>query len=291
MTKHTVVIGTGFLGAVVVENLRRSGVRPLHTYRHHRIFSDSVRFDVFRQRLSDVVPISEIGTVIFTARIEDAIDSAELQSAMRTLFCECRDIRNVYVSSDAVFDGRLGMYAESDVANPMTRYGRNKVACEDILRALAPNHCIIRPSYIFGFSCGQLDPRLTEARTSIRNGVPFHRFVDMYKSPIEVNRLASIVVKAARSSFRGILHAGTDRVSVYDFFRKSLVELGEDTRLLLPARLPDSRPAEFLVDTSLNSTLLGRVLGETPQLLEGLSVSTGSKWQDPRTPNGWSCDL
>lgn len=291
MVKRTVVVGTGFLGAAVVQCLRRSGVQPLHTYRQHRIFSDSVRFDLFRQRLSEVVPISEVGTVIFTARIEDDCDHADLQPSVRAFFRECCNMRNVYVSSDAVFDGRLGMYVESDVPNPLTPYGRNKAACEDILRAVAPNHCIIRPSYIFGFSCGQLDPRLAQALTKLRNGVPFHRFVDMFKSPIEVNRLAGIVVQAARSSLKGILHARSERVSVYDFYRESLAAMGEDTQLLIPERLPENRSAELLVDTSLNSSLLVSTFGETPQLLDGFSNFTGSKWRAPGTGHGWSNDV
>ncbi|MBK9019748.1 MAG: sugar nucleotide-binding protein [Sulfuritalea sp.] len=207
MIRRTVVVGTGFLGAAVVQFLRRSGMAPLHTYRQRQVFADSVRFDLFRQRLSEVVPISDVGTVIFTARIEDAFDRSNLQSAMESLFRECRNMRIVYLSSDAVFDGQRGMYVESDAPSPLTTYGRNKAACENFWERSHPTHCIIRPSYIFGFSCGQLDPRLAQALTTLRSGIPFHRFNDMYKSPIEVNRLAGIVVQAARSSF-GVTSCG-----------------------------------------------------------------------------------
>ena len=284
MAKRTVVVGTGFLGAAVVQLLRKAGMQPIHTYRKQRTFSDSIQFDLFRQRLSEVVSISEVGTVVFTARMEDACDREDLQTSVKVLFREACNMRIVYLSSDAVFDGRRGMYVESDAPNPLTPYGRNKATCEDFLKELAPNHCIIRPSYIFGFSRGVLDPRLTQALAKLRDGVPFHRFIDMYKSPIEVNRLAGIVVQAVRSSFRGILHAGSERVSVYDFYRKSLMAMGVDTRLLIPERLPVCRPADFLVDTSLDSRLLAKTFGETPLLAEGFSGSTGSKWhvQGPR---------
>jgi dTDP-4-dehydrorhamnose reductase len=127
-----------------------------------------------------------------------------------------------------------------------------------------PNHCIIRPSYIYGVSCGQLDPRLLEARTAMRNGVPYRRFVDMYKSPIEVNQLAGIVVKASCTPFLGVLHAGGERVSVYDFFRKSLMAMGESIRHLVPENLPENPPAECLLDTSLDCRLLAETFGYAP---------------------------
>lgn len=287
MVQRTVVVGTGFLGAAVVQLLRLSGERPLHTYRKHRIFPDSVQFDLFRQRLSEVVPISEVGTVIFAARVEDDSDCAHLRSSMSTLFRECSNMRVVYLSSDAVFDGHRGMYLESDKPNPLTSYGRNKAMCEDILIASAPNRCIIRASYIFGSSCGQLDPRLAQALTKLRSEVPFHRFVDMYKSPIDVSRLAPLVIEASRSSFRGILHASSERVSVYEFYKKSLEAMGADTRLLIPECLPEIRPPELLVDTSLDSSLLARVLGEA----SGFSGSAVSKCRVPRALHGQAIDV
>jgi dTDP-4-dehydrorhamnose reductase len=264
MTKRTIVVGTGFLGMAVVQILRQSGARPLHTFRRHQSLQDSIRFDLTSQSLSDVVSLSEIGTVIFTAKLEDSADCASLRASMRTFFHDYRDLRIVFLSSDAVFDGRKGMYVESDSRNPQTPYGRLKAACEDILMAHVPNHCIIRPSYIYGVSCGQLDPRLLEARTAMRNGVPYRRFVDMYKSPIEVNQLAGIVVKASCTPFLGVLHAGGERVSVYDFFRKSLMAMGESIRHLVPENLPENPPAECLLDTSLDCRLLAETFGYAP---------------------------
>ncbi|MBN8474884.1 sugar nucleotide-binding protein [Sulfuritalea sp.] len=268
MAKRTIVIGTGFLGRAVVHALRRSGSRPKHTFRQHRVFPDSIRFDLLKQTLPEVVSLSGVGTLIIAAKVEHICDSAGVVAAMQSLLRFCRDMRIVYLSSDAVFDGRKGMYLESDSRNPMTLYGRNKKACEDMLMAEAGDICIVRPSYIYGYSGGQLDPRLALARKALREGTPFGRYVDMYKSPIEVNQLAQVIVWASRSSFKGVLHVGGDRISVFDFVRKALTGMGEDPTRLIPERIPSNAPPELLADTSLDCSLLAQVFNEKPVRVE-----------------------
>jgi dTDP-4-dehydrorhamnose reductase len=56
----------------------------------------------------------------------------------------------VYISTDAVFDGAKGApYVETDPVNPVSEYGRTKVAAEGIVRELEA-HWIIRVSVLFG---------------------------------------------------------------------------------------------------------------------------------------------
>jgi dTDP-4-dehydrorhamnose reductase len=56
----------------------------------------------------------------------------------------------VYISTDAVFDGRKRTpYEESDLANPPTVYGRTKLRAEGIVQTLA-QHWVFRVSVLFG---------------------------------------------------------------------------------------------------------------------------------------------
>jgi len=56
----------------------------------------------------------------------------------------------VYVSTDAVFDGKKGTpYTESDPAAPPTVYGRTKLRGEELASSL-PEHWIFRVSVMFG---------------------------------------------------------------------------------------------------------------------------------------------
>lgn len=57
----------------------------------------------------------------------------------------------VHYSTDYVFDGRKeGAYQEDDVANPQSVYGRSKWLGEEAVRMIAPNHLILRTSWVFG---------------------------------------------------------------------------------------------------------------------------------------------
>ena len=56
-----------------------------------------------------------------------------------------RKIRLVYVSTNAVFDGKCAPYKEDDLTNPINRYGHIKVKCEEIVTRMCPEAIITRP--------------------------------------------------------------------------------------------------------------------------------------------------
>src|SRR3954468_14431508 len=57
----------------------------------------------------------------------------------------------VYVSSDYVFDGtKREPYLESDPVNPLSAYGRTKLAGERATAEANPRHLIARSSWLFG---------------------------------------------------------------------------------------------------------------------------------------------
>jgi dTDP-4-dehydrorhamnose reductase len=193
-----------------------------HTFNRRRKFPDSVPFDLFRHDIARVLPLAEIDVIIFASRFEDCPDAERVSQAMSRCVAHLKDKRVVYISTDAVFDGSRGMYREGDFPSPRTRCGTNKLLCETLVRRTVSDHCVLRTSYIYGYSLGTLDPRLGNAQRILRERTVFERFEDMYKSPIEVNRLADVVVALIRLEFSGTVHAAGARVSVHDFFRRAL---------------------------------------------------------------------
>lgn len=62
-----------------------------------------------------------------------------------------RNARFIHVSTDYVFDGKkTGLYSEDDEANPISHYGRTKLAGEQVTLAASPRHLAVRISWVFG---------------------------------------------------------------------------------------------------------------------------------------------
>jgi dTDP-4-dehydrorhamnose reductase len=258
---HTAIIGTGFLGRVLVHKLNRLARPVVHTFNTHQVFNDSVQLDLFHQDIATAMPVTGLDVVIIAALFEDHSDTEAVLDALRRNIEYLKDKRVIYISSDAVFDGRKGMYSEEDSPSPLTSYGKNKLLCEETIRTSLPDHCIVRTSYIYGHSLGSLDPRLAKARQHVQAGQAFERFDDMYKSPIEVRQLADAIVALSKMSFRGVIHVAGERMSVFEFYRRALQSLGDDCRSIRPVRIPSDAPVSCLADTSLDVSLAKRLLG------------------------------
>jgi len=65
--------------------------------------------------------------------------------------CELADAAMVYVSTDYVFDGRLGRpYTEFDPTSPLGVYARSKEAGEQLVRSTLRRHYVVRTSWVQG---------------------------------------------------------------------------------------------------------------------------------------------
>ncbi|MEO8972482.1 MAG: hypothetical protein ABI406_12875, partial [Ktedonobacteraceae bacterium] len=103
----------------------------------------------------------------------------------------------------------------------------------------------------------QLDARLSQVRTRLLAGEQLTFFTDMIKSPMEVNQVAKAITLLAYSEYVGIVHVAGEAMSVYDFYREAMNNLGISVEGLCPVQMP----TDFLHtrDTSLNSNLMKKL--------------------------------
>jgi dTDP-4-dehydrorhamnose reductase len=99
--------------------------------------------------------------LVINAAAYTAVDRAELEpeAAMRTngkgpaiLARSCAECRAalIHISTDYVFDGtKAGAYIEGDSVNPLSVYGRTKLAGENAIRENLGEHVILRTSWVF----------------------------------------------------------------------------------------------------------------------------------------------
>lgn len=253
---------TGYLGKALMVHLQPLQSYVVSTHRSQARFADSHRYDFWTDNIHSLVKHRQIDTVIIAANMayEAAHPSCEralFKRQTERLIRGCQQCRIIYISSDGVFDGKRGHYTESDIPTPMTLYGQNLHYLEEKVQSLCPDYCIIRPSYLYGYSLSQLDPRLSRVQEQLLAGEHLTFFTDMIKSPMEVNQVAEAITLLTYSEHIGIVHVAGGAMSVYDFYREAMSGLGIASERLGAGQMP----TDFLHprNTSLDINLMKKL--------------------------------
>jgi dTDP-4-dehydrorhamnose reductase len=144
------------------------------------------------------------------------------------------------LSTDSVFDGTAGPYAEGDAPQPITPYGRTKRAAEEVVVAAGGPALIVRTSLIYGWPPPGRPPgfaaRVVQA---LRAGQPVTAYTDMLRSPIFVEDLARLLGQVIERRVRGLLHlAGAEAVSMARFAAAIATAFDLDGGLVTAAPTP-----------------------------------------------------
>lgn len=133
----------------------------------------------------------------------------------------------VVFSTEYVFDGTIGAYAEEDPVAPLNEYGRQKVEIESIARSV-PSHLVCRTSGVFGLERARKNFVL-QLVDALRAGRPFTVPSDQIITPSDADSLGRAVVALLDRGLRGTFHvAGPDRLRREDFARRVVAAFGLD---------------------------------------------------------------
>jgi dTDP-4-dehydrorhamnose reductase len=147
---------------------------------------------------------------------------------------ECRNSGSklVFLSTDYVFDGSRGPYAETDATGPINVYGRLKLEAEEAIRRTSENHIIVRTTNVYGF-----DPDsknfLMATLPQLARGQRVRVAVDQYGNPTTVNDLCSVVRELIENQCRGTFHVtGPDLINRAEWLRRAAQAFGLDPGLV-----------------------------------------------------------
>ncbi len=125
--------------------------------------------------------------------------------------------RQIYFSSDAVYDGSADIYKESDMPDPVNYYGKTKAAAEKAVLSLDPEAVVVRISLVLGFPVTDVPSFYTNLRDKLKKPGELYFPVDEYRTPVDVLTLSECVVELIDKDFRGVLHIGsTDHANRYE---------------------------------------------------------------------------
>ena len=167
--------------------------------------------------------------------------------------CITNDTKIIHISTDYVFSGNRNIYNESDIPNPLSYYGKNKLESENILRSSNRNYLIIRPSVIFGNTGNNF---YVWVRDSLKNNKDISVVTDQISNPTWSWSLSEAIYKCILSNISGLFHYGGEEIiSRYDFAVKIAKVHGFNTDRIIPIKTSDlnqqaKRPLYSALDNS-----------------------------------------
>lgn len=177
----------------------------------------------------------------------------------------------LHFSTDFVFDGTLDRpYVESDVPNPISEYGRSKLAGERLLEASGCSHCIVRIEWTYGLQGRSF---ITKILDKARTGEPLRVVDDQVGSPTATTVVAEVACELLEHRVTGLFHLAGDgcvsRFGVAQFIVDQM-RLGVDVQ---PCRTSDyvtpaQRPLNSRFDCSKIKMVLDHALEPWQQPLE-----------------------
>jgi dTDP-4-dehydrorhamnose reductase len=131
--------------------------------------------------------------------------------AMRILIAHApAPCRIVYCSSDHVFSGDTGPYDETSPTDPLSVYGRTRVAAEQLMLA-RPNTLVVRSGPWIGPSASGRNGHLDWLRSRHARGLPMTVVADESRSVVWAEDAAARVWQLADSTITGVRHLVTPR--------------------------------------------------------------------------------
>ena len=139
----------------------------------------------------------------------------------------------LFVSTDFVFDGKAGPYAEDDATNPVNYYGRTKMEAEEAVKEYEYDWAIVRTVLVYGKPQAGRDNLLTLVQKSLLNGNAISIFDDQYRTPTYVEDLAAAIVSIIQKKATGTWHiSGKEMLTPYQMAVLAAQYLGLDESLV-----------------------------------------------------------
>lgn len=198
MSQILITGGAGKLGSALLEVIDNaiSGTREKFDFTNEKMVTG------FLNSNPAINTIVHCGAMVSPPKVNEQIDKAIhdniIGTALLSSICLQRNIRLIYISTDYVFSGEKGNYNEQDELMPQNKYAWSKLGGECAVQMLN-DFVIIRMSFgpdIFPYKAA---------------------FIDQYTSRETASEIVKKIKNIVLSSFKGVIHIGGSRKSVYDY--------------------------------------------------------------------------
>jgi dTDP-4-dehydrorhamnose reductase len=168
----------------------------------------------------------ELAWKINVTGVENLVDAAKIHGSMV-----------IHVSTDYVFDGKAGPYTEEDRPNPLSYYGKSKLASENALRISGVRFMIARTMVLYGYAHSVKANFVLWLVQSLEKGTSVRIVDDQVGNPTFVDDLAYGLLRTIELGKTGIYNlAGREIVSRYEFALRVAKVFGLDASLISPIK-------------------------------------------------------
>jgi len=248
------------------------------------VFLERAQFDLanramMAERLAELRPQVVINTAAYNL-VDRCEVERELSWNVNALapqalaeICAESDIRLVHYSTDYVFDGaKKAPYVEMDSTNPLNHYAAGKLAGEQAVLRTAPQHLVLRTSWVFDWHPTQAKTFIHTILKTAREGKPMKSATDQASVPTFASDLADWTLELVRAGVNGLFHAVNDEgLSRYDWaksilseaYRQQLIPVEPSVEPVLSSYFNSTmrRPDYTVMSNMKLSRQLGRELG------------------------------
>ena len=161
--------------------------------------------------------------------------AGEINVAGLQHICDSFSGKIIQLSTDYVFDGKAGPYKEEDKINPVSIYGKTKLAAEHILLDSNLNNLVVRGNVLYDYSSHTNASFLNWVVLSLKEGKKIKVVEDQYNNPTWTRSMADIIYLCISNDINGIIHWGdADYLSRYDFSKIIAEKYSLDSSLIKP---------------------------------------------------------
>ena len=213
---HLIIGGNGLIGAALYQLLNRSVQSVIATTRRKDLISDAaIYLDLCDSRTWQIPAGNRVAYVCAAiSRYADCRTDPE-GSRLVNVANTTRLIRHlvesgcfvVFVSSNAVFDGRSPYRKTTDPVDPQTEYGRQKAQVEAQISELGSRICILRVAKVFPKN----PPLFMDWIGQLREGATIRPFRDLTCAPVPLETVCECLMRLGSMEKPGVWHLSGDR--------------------------------------------------------------------------------
>ncbi|WP_299468248.1 dTDP-4-dehydrorhamnose reductase [uncultured Gimesia sp.] len=235
----TVIGSQGQLGHDLMSSLSADG-HQLTGLTHQQISIEEAAS--IETALDDNAPELVINTAAYN-KVDLAESAPEAAFTINTfgprnlaMYCHQKNIRLMQISTDYVFGleaARQSAYGEHDAPGPLSAYGQSKLAGEYFVRAICPQHYVVRTCGLYGKAGKTGNGNFVE--TMLRLGKERDELSiinDQHCTPTSTRDLSTAITRLIQTDRFGLYHATSQGQTTWFEFARTIFELaGMDVKL------------------------------------------------------------